>query len=171
MRIFIGIPLTGETSERIVDIQANYLPSYIRLSRPENLHITLIPPWETDTPLDTIMALTQVYFSPFAVEFHKLVLMPHKRPHMAWLEGLAPRMLLELQNQLFTVLQKKDDENHFRMHVTLARFKAEQRFGLPKHQPISVSSLVSEIVLYRVDRKPSGSVFTALSAIHALPYS
>lgn len=125
-RVFVGIKASPGLKEEIVNFSKSVLNNEkIRTIEPENLHITLTPPWyeknlkkvkEKLTPLEKL--------SSFEIEFEKIEVGPSKKhPRLIWATGKAGKNIKRLKEKTESLLNKKGEKRPFFLHLTIARFK------------------------------------------------
>jgi 2'-5' RNA ligase len=170
MRLFTGISLPAEVSERLAGVigelqrgvQANWSPV-------ENLHITLkfIGSWPEDR-LDELEAALQV-MQPgpaFPVKISQLGYFPNPhRPHSLFAGVQAGPELTALA----AALGVKTEERAYHPHVTLARIKDQSQVRTLRERVAGMSDLtfgefeVRAFHLYESRAEPHGSVYTKLA--------
>lgn len=133
-RIFIAIPLSQETCEKITEAieRLRWLP--IRWIPQKNWHVTVIPPFLADNGgVAAILSEVQKRlekFSSFPIDFEAVVLAPPgQKARMIWLTGLFSPRLQELKDAFGDLFQGKflgsgheGDGSRLLPHITLARF-------------------------------------------------
>lgn len=140
-RLFVGIAISEKLQQEIFkwrNVYMELLP--IRWTKPENLHITLIPPWQ-DYPNTVISKLKSLKnICPFKVNFSDITTGPKlKRPRLIWAFGKADSSILKLKSSLEEVLEQKKKEENFFMHITLAKI------SLPRKCPFEIKELQEKI--------------------------
>ena len=133
-RIFIAINLPPELKQQISEAitQWRWLP--IIWLKPENWHITLIPPvYLENSEVERLVALfSRGHFGkPFALRFSRVVLAPPGvQARMIWLEGDTPSELPQLKKKFEKLWASepvlpplKPESRPLALHVTLARFE------------------------------------------------
>ena len=91
----------------------------------EDIHLTLVPPWNEPAFADAIEKLVRVVEGHYAfrLEFRHVGYGPDpKRPRLLWVECSASKELTSLHEALFFVFGQRD-ERPFLPHVTLARIR------------------------------------------------
>ncbi len=133
-RVFVAVTFPELLREQVSDLikQWRWLPA--RWLKPENWHITLVPPvyfegGEIDLLKDV---LSKGWLGkPFAVKLSRVVLAPPGgKARMIWLEGETPPELAKLKKKIETLwlaearLPRFEEESRsLKLHVTLARFE------------------------------------------------
>jgi 2'-5' RNA ligase len=128
MRVFIGIKIGEELQKKILEWEKYYKNLPVRWLAPENLHITLIPPWEENIIEKAKGKLESIKKGKFEIVFDKISFGPDSRyPRLIWAEG-----------NLF--------------HLTLARFdpKKFKDFPIKKlNEKVDWQEKVSEVCLFQ----------------------
>jgi 2'-5' RNA ligase len=136
-RVFVGIKITDEIADTCLRVQAGLGDLPVEFIPPDDIHLTLLPPWEmTDQSYveDTLrQALEPV--KKFTLKFRRLAYGPDiMRPRLLWVECEQAEELVVLKKSLlktFSVI----DHVPFVPHITLARFSAEIADRI-KHDPV-----------------------------------
>jgi 2'-5' RNA ligase len=174
IRAFIALPLCDEAVKATQRVQQDIVKQQqgLRLSAPENLHLTLhfFGEVESDDAISVMKGLGQRLqgFEPFTLNIKKLGAFPDKRrARVVWLGVDSPK-LKELWEAATSVLQSrgmpiKDD---FHPHLTIAR---SRRFPVDVTRLVTKVSvpecLVRRVVLFQSTLTPRGPIYQALEAI------
>ncbi len=168
-RVFISIPIAIELQQHIADFQAYFKSLPVRWLKPENLHITLVPPLEvSDEKLAEIIAqLKQIpRESPFPISFNNVSFGPDEtQPHLIWARGEAPVEILQLKQNIEQAINYQPEHPHFTMHTTLARFPEHEFKKFPiqtLNETVHWKMLVNEFVIMQSIRQPGGSRYPIL---------
>lgn len=167
MRLFLGVPLTGDAARSAADVRARYFDLPVRWVPEENLHVTLVPPWEGEDLAAQVRRVRDAApkCAPFSIFFKEVALGPNpKDPRMVWLKGVAPSELVELHRKLMAGLGFPL-VRPYRLHATLARFRegaAVARGFVP--QAIRCSQAVNRFVLYQSELLDAGARYTAVDS-------
>ena len=172
-RVFIGIKLSDELKESFIDLQSAFGELPGRFIPPEDIHLTLVPPFETyDPPFvkgELRAALGHVH--GFKLRFLRLDWGPHKeRPRLAWIECGASGELVSLKKKLLNVFHKKE-KIPFIPHMTVARFKkpfAENIAHRKIKRPVRFSMNVESVELFESPHK-GGAGYKVLASIRLQP--
>lgn len=167
MRLFLGIPLSGDALRAAADARARYSELPVRWVPNENLHVTLVPPWEGEELAAEVRRVRAALptCTPFSISFREVALGPNPRdPRMVWLKGQAPPELIELHRRLmagfgFPLVRP------YRLHATLARFRdgaAVARGFVP--WAVRCAYRVNRVVLYQSELLPEGARYTAVDS-------
>jgi 2'-5' RNA ligase len=180
-RIFIAVDISDEarsrTAEHIDKMRQFATDVRVSWERPEKLHITLKFFGNVDENLiDKISdAITRIAgrFSSFEIAVTGTgVFTRAKQPRVLWL-GIEDRngSLAEIASQLDSRISRlgfEKEERSFSPHLTIARVREPQkakglagahlqsRFGSEKF-------IVTELVVYQSELKPTGSVYSVIS--------
>jgi RNA 2',3'-cyclic 3'-phosphodiesterase len=134
-RIFIASPLSAHLHKTITHWQQTHASLPARFVAPENLHVTLVPPWEEHNVNSVITKLRQARLgvTPFSLQFDRIVLGPNQHSlRMIWVKGPTPPELMRLKYQVEQTLGIKSVDRPFKLHVTLARFRPEDYQNFPR---------------------------------------
>lgn len=148
-RIFIAFPLEEGIKKKIVTWVETFKATHnipVRWLKPENLHITLVPPFyvhdEELKMVKLLIAQTVHGVLPFEIEFQKVTYGPDpKRPRLIWASAETPPDMQRLKNILEQTLvaAKLDiipEQRPLKVHLTLARFR-EESFSTFKIQELN----------------------------------
>jgi len=178
-RIFIAIGIPKTLQLKISEWRGNFsrkrsFPT-LRWLSPENLHITLIPPWyEDERGLQKIKEHLEkfTFRGPFKISFHKISYGPDpKRPRLIWLEGRTPKQIVELKTELEKILSQKSEARPFKVHLTIARFRSEAFSSFPIKkigESISWSEQVKSFLIMESHLSPSGAQYSKFLEIPIL---
>lgn len=189
-RVFVAIPIPENIKEEIIVWQRQHPDFAVRWVKPENLHITVMPPWyiseisevsapnsEMTPPKDGLShvenALNQAVsgFKPFSVHLLKILYGP-PRPEvrLIWAEGPSVSEFNRLQKLIEDALLS-DPETEFvkkesrppKLHLTLARFEPTSIKKLPRlDEAVNWKLKVGEIQLMESVLKRTGAEYTIL---------
>lgn len=129
-RIFLGLSVPNFIKQNVKELKTefSYLP--IKWVPPENLHITLVPPWKPeDFNKDlTLFKKLQISSPTEPLRFEKITHV--KRGAFLRAEGSAHDSLIGLTNKLHEKLNRPKEKRDFQMHITIAR-KVSSELQLP----------------------------------------
>ena len=106
MRIFVSVKIGKELENKIIEWQKSRDDLKVRWLKPENLHITLIPPWETQNIEEVKNKLkslprgeqSELYGGEFDILFNKVSFGPKpEHPRLIWAEGKSPENFKKLR--------------------------------------------------------------------------
>ena len=182
IRSFLAFEIPLEIKEKIEtlskELKTSKLP--VRLVRPENIHLTIIFLGSVDQEaIDNIKQRLQGIadeFLAFKVKLNGIGVFPHlRKPRVIWagLDGDTEKLANfrdDLQEEL-RPLGFNSEKRPFRAHITLGRFKGplarddELKWIIDKYHDINSSvNHLSELILFRSDLKPTGPVYTKITA-------
>ena len=122
MRLFVAALLSKEVSSALHDVmdQLAHQSVSIRLTPPENLHLTMAFLGETDDPQRAVRALESLDADSFRLELHGA-----GRFGDLWWAGIVPDpALMTCAQKLYQVLREEGfflESRKFQPHITLAR--------------------------------------------------
>jgi 2'-5' RNA ligase len=128
-RIFVALKVAPEVAEQLAQIARPLERFAVSLIAKEDIHLTLVPPWNEASPADAAEKLRLAIEGrcPFTLEFRHVSYGPDpKRPRLLWAECSATRELTDLQAAVLLAFGERD-ERPFRPHVTLARIRSNGR--------------------------------------------
>lgn len=145
-RIFIGIKASESLQSKISKWQEKNKKLRVRFIKPENLHITLIPPWYEENLELPKTLLPQFNFKKFNITFDEIYV--NLKNKVIWVESSKPpKSIFELSRHLSSVFPKKD-KREFKAHMTIARFKDNLLLENLKFKKINWKEKVSKITLF-----------------------
>lgn len=163
-RIFVAIKISDEIVEKVVAFQKGFEKLPLRLILPQNLHITLIPPWY-EQDLDTVVSrLRKVRQGVFEIAFTKLTIGPRRDPRLIWARGETQPLLTQLTINIEKSLKRLPSGGPILMHMTIARFRKEQMSAEIKNlnEPIYWTQKVDSFVLMESHLSPKGASYTVI---------
>ena len=153
-RVFVGVKMAPEIARELAR-QAQDLERYgIRPVSPDDLHLTLVPPWNADSIPEEIEQLRRAAggFGGFALTFQHLGYGPQpRRPRFLWAECAVGNEISQLHVALLRAYGAAD-ERPFRPHVTLARLRDKGRAIARKHpidQRLALTQQVASVELFQ----------------------
>lgn len=151
MRLFLGATLSQPLIDRIISFQHRLTGWPIRMIKPENLHLTLVPPWEAADALIARDRLQQMAFAlrSGSVQFDRWQTHGARRDGMIWLKGKADPALVSLKAILMAAFYESADTYPFVPHVTLARFHQKDSGTLPPlDEPATFCETIGNVTLF-----------------------
>jgi len=146
MRIFVGIKASEELQQKISKWQKEYKDLPARLIRPENLQLTLIPPWYEDDPKEAIAILKSIKYKSFRITFSRIVI--NFRSQVIWTEPTkSPEEIFSVANDLRKLFKVKDTRP-YRPHLTIARFKDGRLLQDVRFKEIKWEEEIDNITLF-----------------------
>ncbi len=172
-RVFVGIKATDRVSDECIKLQAGLSNLPVGLTHPEDLHLTLLPPWQMEDQLLTEKKLLKAVRSieSFTLEFKTLAFGPdNNRPRLVWITGKATNEINRLKQALEDVLGI-ETRLPVLPHITIARFARKDQARLACQtlkQPISLSMPVTSVELFE-SAKSNGNAYRVLLSLPLLP--
>lgn len=171
MRIFVALLISKQLRDIISDWRKSHHELPVRWVKPENLHITLVPPWQ-EKDIEKIknkLIRLEGKFGPIELTFEKVEFGPHKEePKFIWAAGNAPKKLLELNAIIKQTLNISENTRPFYLHLTLARFKSHDfaRFRIKKlDEQVCWQNIVDFVVLMESQLKLEGVEYKFLQEV------
>ncbi len=132
-RLFVGLPVAPEFMARVEAWKAGHEGWPVYWVRPQDLHVTLVPPWEEAAVDEVVLKLSKVKAEAFGLKFTQISFGPEsaKPARLLWALGAKTSGLFELRTRLFEALGQQPDARPFLPHVTLARFGPQNYFQIP----------------------------------------
>jgi RNA 2',3'-cyclic 3'-phosphodiesterase len=125
-RLFIAIQVPEKLVQEILEWEKRFSDLPVRWTKPENLHITLMAPWE-ETDVERAKEILRSFSSKLPsmeITFEQVKYGPHARElSLVWALGESSPGLKDLRFKL-QAAYRKFDVRPFRLHLTLARFPA-----------------------------------------------
>lgn len=164
MRIFVGIKISKEFQERIVAWQKSFLKLPVRWIAPEDLHITLIPPWSEKNieGVKNTLEAASAEIRSFEIDFEKIIYGPHpKKPRLIWAEAPVNKEFVDLTESFESVFEEHKSKFPPRPHVTIARFRHWQfkEFSIQTlDEAFVLKEHVVSVVLFESLRIPKNNI-------------
>jgi 2'-5' RNA ligase len=154
LRIFVGLKIAAEVAGALAEL-ARPLERYaVRLVPRNDIHLTLVPPWNESRIADAIETLRTAVggFGTFVLAFAHLGYGPTLRhPRLLWVDCAASNELKNLRTALLAAYGRTD-ARPFQPHVTLARIPKNGR-AIARHTPIdrmlSLTQCVNSVELFQ----------------------
>ncbi len=152
VRVFVAVKIASEIARELAQMAREIEAFPVRLIAPQDIHLTLVPPWyEVSIPA----AIARLHAAadkaaPFSLAFMRLRYGPEpRRPRFLWAECAAGEELAALRIALLQVFGQSD-ERPFRPHVTVARIRGNGVVVARKHpidRTLSFSQRVKTVEL------------------------
>jgi 2'-5' RNA ligase len=137
VRVFIGIKLAPEIARELAKIASELENSHVKPVIADDMHLTLVPPWQEVSigkGTETLRQLTSGFVA-FALDVQHVGYGPDlRRPRMLWADHPSTRELVALRAALHAAYTQTD-ERPFSPHVTLACLRGNGR-AIARKQPI-----------------------------------
>ena len=168
-RVFIGVKAADEISDGCVKLQERLSNLPARLIRPDDMHLTLLPPWQMK---DQQLVEKQIQkalrnINSFTIEFTSMSFGPDNvRPRLVWITGEATNEIIRLKQGFDDVFGLEPTSN-FLPHMTIARFAQKDRWrlvGQTIDQSISIKMPVKSVELFE-SVKSYGNSYRVLTSV------
>lgn len=181
IRIFFAIDLPASMKEElgqfISQLKKKSRSHAIRWTRPENLHVTLqflaeVKSEHVPKMIEQVRMELEGHLPSISLELGKLTLFPSPyRPRVIVLD-LQPQEDLALLSGLIghgiRACNYETETRPFRAHLTLGRIKHTQGVHLEFLSEVEKPNLrapVEEVVLFRSEPQPEGSMYTVIERV------
>lgn len=172
MKLFIGIKASKELQEKIVAWRETLQDLPVRWVSPEDLHLTLIPPW-TEKNIEGVkhtLEAAVAEIQPFEIEFSHILYGPNPRkPRLIWLEGPSSRELSNIEEKLLQMLNQRNNRP-LKPHITVARFRQAEFKKFPIQEldePFHWKEKVEAVTLFESRKLPIDGV--KYKTLHRVP--
>jgi len=146
-RIFVGLKVGSEIAQELAQLARSVERFPTRFVPSEDIHLTLVPPWNETSIPDAIEKLRAALSAsgPFMLTFTCLNYWPNRhRPRLLCAECLQTDELKRLQSALLNAFGQTED-GPFEPHVTLARMQRGGRTEAEKNQMDRKRSFVQSV--------------------------
>jgi 2'-5' RNA ligase len=168
-RIFVALKVAPKVAAGLAELASALHESNVRHVRADDIHLTLVPPWNEASTSSAIQKVVEVAERcvPFDLVFKHVSYGPNARhPRLLWVECAIGSELAALQTALMAAFERIE-ERPFRPHVTLARIRAGGRAIARKHpigRDLGISQRVTSVEL--MQSPPTGEVgYTVLASL------
>lgn len=168
-RVFIGLPAGKQLSGAALRFRHAHGDLQVRWMAPENLHVTLVPPWALVDPEQACRLLERFASRARAVpvRFDSVSAGPDpRRPRLLWATGKAPDCLGRLSAELNEAFGNgRESCRAYLLHLTIARFSRQQPVAsaIPELQEaVAWEGLLDTLALYQSILMPQGAVYRML---------
>ncbi len=147
VRVFVALKVAPRIARELAQMAGDLERLRVRLIAPDDIHLTLVPPWSETSVPGAIEKLRGVAgkATPFNLAFVHLSYGPQpRRPRLLWTECTASPELTALHAALLLVYGQSD-ERPFRPHVTVARIRGNGA-AVARKQPIDRALAFSQQV-------------------------
>jgi 2'-5' RNA ligase len=168
-RVFVGIKISSEITEACLKLQAELGNFPARFVPIEDIHLTLMPPWEmTDQKfIEDKLRSTIKPIKRFSLKFQRLAFGPDDmRPRLVWIECEATKELIQLKKSL---LKSFHEIEHvpFSPHITIARIPTKDIDKARRNRinkPLGLSMIVESVELFASPHK-GGEGYKVLASV------
>jgi RNA 2',3'-cyclic 3'-phosphodiesterase len=153
-RVFVGLKITPEIATELAQLATLLKEQPVRLVKPADIHLTLVPPWNEASIPDAIEKLDRIAgrFGAFWLIFQHLGYGAQpRRPRLLWADCAATEEIIALHAALVQAYGQTDDRP-FQPHVTLARIRTHGSAIARRHQidqPLSLRQCVRSLELFQ----------------------
>lgn len=168
-RVFVDIKATDEISDGCMKLHAELTNLPARLTRAEDMHLTLLPPWQMKDQklVEKQMRKALWNIESFTLEFTLLSFGPDNiRLRLVWITGIATDEIVRL-NQALDNTFGREPTSSFLPHISIARFAKKDRWrlvGQTIEQSISLKMPVKSVELYE-SAKSNGNLYRVLTLV------
>jgi len=154
VRIFVGLKIAPEIATELARFAAALEEPPVRLVRPADIHLTLVPPWnEASIPgaIEKLGSVAGRFGALWLIFQHVGYGAQSRRPRLLWADCAATEEITALHAALVQAYGQTD-ERPFQPHVTLARFRTSGSAIARKHpidQPLSLKQRVGSLELFQ----------------------
>lgn len=138
-RIFIGIKAPEEVAEALVRLQTRLAGLPVKLIPKEDLHLTLVPPWQETMVIRASQRLRKLLAGvpAFTLTLEKLSYGPDPwRPWLAWVACSDTEDIVAFKKTLLKAFGVRE-RVPFVPHITVARFPKEDETA-PRRAPLDI---------------------------------
>ena len=166
MRLFIGIKTSEKLQKEIMKWQEENTGLPVRFIRPENLHMTLVPPWYEDGPDDAVSKLKSIKYRKIRVVFNKIVI--NYRSQVIWAEPEnPPEEIFSMVDDLRKLFKSKDTRP-YRLHLTVARFKNGKFLQNVRFGEIKCEEQIDNITLFESKLGAKEAIYNKIFSLNPL---
>jgi RNA 2',3'-cyclic 3'-phosphodiesterase len=168
-RVFIGIPAGEDLIAQVMEFRKRHAGLRVRWTRPDYLHLTVVPPWESQNPGSICGILGETASGFLAADATFTMVTPGpvpSRPRLVWAVGKTVSFFPALRDELSARLPLVPVEHRpFLLHLTIARVRHEDEHDLARmklEEPVSWTATFRRLCLYESILKPSGAEYRVL---------
>lgn len=135
-RVFVGLKIVPEIAEELAQLARGLERFPTRFVPSEDIHLTLVPPWDESSIPDAIEKLREALkrAAPFTLTFTRLSYWPdRRRPRLLCAECVMTPEIKTFQSDLLNAFGQTEDRP-FEPHVTLARMQRGVRAASGKSE-------------------------------------
>ena len=146
-RVYVGLKIMPEIAQALAQLARGLERFPTRFVPSENIHLTLVPPWDESSIPDAIEKLREALkgSAPFMLTYTRLSYWPDRRhPRLLCAECVTTPEIKVLQLALLNAFGQTEDRP-FELHVTLARMQRGVRAAAGKNEMDRELSLVQSI--------------------------
>lgn len=161
MKVFLGIELSDKFTQEVTNWQKKNSKLPVQFTKPQNLHITLIPPWYADGELELIKRLRKINKSSFGITFDEIAI--NMVTKVVWTEpSKAPYEINQLQAISIDAVGRLPETRAFVPHVTVAQFSDDKLMEEVMVSRFSWREQINNITLFQSIQMPTGIYYNKL---------
>ncbi len=170
-RLFIGFALSEPLIQEILSWERNYVSWPVNFLSPENLHLTIVAPWEDKDKEEAKEIFSEIngLFKPLRATFSQIVFGPNPAsPRLIWAKGWLEGRVAALKREIETIFNRPCDDRPFLAHLTLARFRPEDFPRLPARrleEKINWEAIFDRLILFESHLLPAGAEYERLATM------
>jgi len=159
-RIFIGLKIAPPIAKELAEYAHRLERAPSRFVRCEDIHLTLVPPWNDNSIPNVIekLRVTSSRLAPFPLAFTHLAYWPnHRRARLLCVECTPTDELAALQSAFLDVFGQTN-ERPFKPHVTLARLQRGAKAASAKSaldEDLSLEQSINTVELFQSPKPPA----------------
>lgn len=153
-RVFVGVKMAPDIARELVTIARELKDFDVRLVAADDIHLTLVPPWDEVSTSEAIEKLRPVSarYAAFPLTIQHVGYGPDaRRPRLLWADCAVTDEIAALRAALLEIFGQTD-ARPFRPHVTLVRLRGNGRAIAPKHpidRQLSLTQRVESVELFQ----------------------
>ncbi len=162
MRFFVALEVNGDIKNNADLWQSEHATDEIRWVSRENMHYTLIPPWESEDEAGLMdqISLCAGAVEPFDVELTEVSYGPNpETPRLVWASGETPQAMVDLATYVADALDQQLDDRPLKLHLTLGRLDSAIKPFASLPEKISWPQRVTSMVLMESILLSSGAQY------------
>lgn len=169
-RLFVAVTLSSKLKDKIIEWEHS-INVPVRWIIPENLHITLLPPWQES---DVEKAKTSFQQNLHGIQSSSLVCRDISygpdplSPKLIWIACEPSDALRTIKSQLESIFASPRENRPYIPHITLARFPRRKWKKLQAHQlniPFSWEEKIQSIQLIESELLPGGAHYRIVETV------
>jgi len=168
-RVFVGLKIAPEIATKLAQIVTTLEELPLRLVKPDDIHLTLVSPWNETSTRDAIEKLRAAVsgIGAFSLILQHVGYGPRPgRPRLIWADCAASDEITALRVHLLQAFGQTE-ERPFQPHVTLARIRANGPALARRHpidQQLSLTQRVESVELFQ-SPPPGGVGYRVLASL------
>ncbi len=168
-RIFLALKISPQLQSEIKKWQDNFSCLPVRWVPLSNIHITILPPWQTSKEqikkMQGRLKILASDSSTFNLHFYNISYGPNlKNPRLIWARGNVNNQLINLKEKAEKIFNQRLNKS-FLPHLTLARFRPNRFSSFPiknLYEKINWTASFSSIKLIESILLPTGAKYITI---------